>query len=174
MAKGWSTEINDTITVRDAFLAMTDFIGVFLSESEFSWNALIEHVQIPDGVARDAAGWPLWVESVSRTMRGLEPRSTLEPWVTSEGGPGFVIRRSYNFDSNEQITIDSAFACVGAYLQVFCSTAGEDSLTLFADTEIEADGGPFDAAAWGDWLSTVDGREIRRDASGPSGHRNTG
>lgn len=166
--------MNDTITVKVAFLAMVDFIGVVLSESQFAWDSLIEHVEIPDGVARGAAGWSLWVKSVDRIMRGLSPRSTLEPWVASEGGPGFVIFRSYDFNSDEKIVIESAFACVGAYLRVFRSTAGEDALTLFADTEIEADGGPFDAAAWGDWLSVVGGTEILQNGLGPSGPRSRG
>lgn len=161
--------MSETINAKLAFVAMTDFIGVVLSENEFAWNALIEHVRIPDGVARDAVGWPLWVESVDRIMRGLSPRSTLEPWVASEGGPGFWIFRSYDFDSDQLITIESAFACVEAYLRVFCSTAGEDALTLFADTEIEADGGPFDAAAWGDWLTVIGGAEIFVEGLGPSG-----
>ena len=42
-----------------------------------------------------------------------------------------------------------------AYLEIFQGTAGADSLTLIGDTEIEADGGPFDAAAWDDWLAAV-------------------
>ena len=92
---------------------------------------------------------------MDRITRGAKPRSTLEPWVASDGGPGSVVFRSYNFDSEEVITWESAFSCIGAYLRIFASTAGEDALTLFADTEIEADGGPFDAAAWDDWLSAV-------------------
>jgi len=29
-------------------------------------------------------------------------------------------------------------------------------LTLIADTDIEADGGPTDPAAWSDWLASVE------------------
>jgi len=148
-------EMSNTITVKSAFLAMTDFVGMVLADAQFSWGALVKAIRIPDGIARDAEGWHLWVESVNRITRGAKPRSTLEPWVAADGGPGFVVFRSYNFDSEKVITWESAFSCIGAYLRIFASTAGEDALTLFADTEIEADGGPFDAAAWDDWLSAV-------------------
>lgn len=139
------------ITVKEAFVAMTDYIGEVLSEGGFEFEALKGSLAMPEGQASLATGWPVWTKSVEQTIRGMPPRASFAaPEVR-----GGETHRLYDFECDHLITVEDAFTSMAAYVNIFASTAGEDSLTLFGDTEIEADGGPFDAAAWDDWLDAV-------------------
>ena len=48
-----------------------------------------------------------------------------------------------------------AFRAMSRFLLQFANRAGDDLLTLIGDVHIEPDGGPFDPAAWTDWLECV-------------------
>ena len=48
-----------------------------------------------------------------------------------------------------------AFRGMSEFLWRYAHRAGDDLITLVGDTEIEADGGPTDPAAWDDWLACV-------------------
>jgi hypothetical protein len=48
-----------------------------------------------------------------------------------------------------------AFLAMSEFLWRYAQRAGDDLITLVGDTEIEADGGPTDPAAWDDWLACV-------------------
>lgn len=52
-------------------------------------------------------------------------------------------------------TSRQAFLAMTDFIWKFAQRAGDDLLTLIGDTDIEADGGPFDPAAWDDWLASV-------------------
>lgn len=53
------------------------------------------------------------------------------------------------------ITDRQGFLAMVAFLQAFYERAGDDFATLMTDIEIQADGGPFDPAAWTDWTAAV-------------------
>ncbi len=59
-----------------------------------------------------------------------------------------------------------AFLAMSEFLWRYAQRAGDDLITLLGDTEIEADGGPTDPAAWDDWLACVrdvkTGRPLRQ------------
>jgi hypothetical protein len=48
-----------------------------------------------------------------------------------------------------------AFAAMSLFVNRFADRAGDDLLTLLGDLTLQTDGGPFDPAAWDDWLSCV-------------------
>lgn len=56
----------------------------------------------------------------------------------------------------QMITSREAFLAMTDFIWQFAQRAGDDLITLIGDTEIAAGGGPFDAAAWDDWLSSVE------------------
>jgi|GEM_PF-2151813 len=53
------------------------------------------------------------------------------------------------------ITSREAFLAMTDFIWRFAQRAGDDLTTLIGDTELAADGGPFDAAAWDDWQASV-------------------
>ena len=57
------------------------------------------------------------------------------------------------------LTEREAFAAMSLFINRFADRAGDDLLTLLGDLAVMPDGGPFDPAAWEDWLSCV--RSIR-------------
>lgn len=65
-------------------------------------------------------------------------------------------------DDPEQplLTEHQAFLAMTDYIWRYAQAAGDDLITLLGDTELEADGGPTDPAAWTDWRESVD--RIRR------------
>ncbi|NIJ11159.1 hypothetical protein FHU38_001503 [Saccharomonospora amisosensis] len=69
------------------------------------------------------------------------------------------------------LTPHEAFLAMTDFIWQFAQRAGDDLITLIGDTEIEADGGPFDPAAWEDWLTSVakirEGKPPREADGGP-------
>jgi hypothetical protein len=55
-----------------------------------------------------------------------------------------------------RITEREAFLAMTLFLNRFAERAGDDLLTLLGDITLMPDGGPFDPAAWEDWLSCVE------------------
>lgn len=143
------------VNVKTAFLAMTEFVWEILSQSDFDFQALLDSLRPPSGGARRSLSWPVWVRSVQTVTDGRKLRSTFGAWATSEVESYKPALRSYDFSSEDEISLEDGYLAMQAYLEIFQGTAGADSLTLIGDTEIEADGGPFDAAAWDDWLAAV-------------------
>lgn len=60
-----------------------------------------------------------------------------------------------DLDGELMITSREAFLAMTDFIWQFAQRAGDDLITLIGDTEIEEDGGPFDAAAWDDWQTSV-------------------
>jgi hypothetical protein len=56
----------------------------------------------------------------------------------------------YELDEHE------AFNAMRMFIQQFAETAGDDLLTLMADITARPDGGPFDPAAWTDWIRCME------------------
>ena len=58
-------------------------------------------------------------------------------------------------DAGDLLTAREAFLAMTDFIWEFAQRAGDDLLTLIGDTDLEADGGPTDPAAWQDWLVSV-------------------
>jgi hypothetical protein len=54
------------------------------------------------------------------------------------------------------LTVREAFLAMSDYIWRYGMSAGDDLITLIGDTELEADGGPKDPAAWDDWMASVE------------------
>ena len=68
----------------------------------------------------------------------------------------------YQLDERE------AFEAMIQFIERFMEEAGNDLLTLYADIQLQADGMPWDPAAWGDWLDSVQAvKEGRSPHPGP-------
>lgn len=143
------------VNVKTAFLAMTEFVWKILSQSNFDFQALLNSLSPLGGGTRRSLGWPVWVRSVQTVTDGRKLRSTSGAWAISQVESYKPALRSYDFSSEDEISLEDGYLAMQAYLDTFQGTAGADSLTLIGDTEIQVDGGPFDAAAWDDWLSAV-------------------
>jgi hypothetical protein len=50
----------------------------------------------------------------------------------------------------------AAFDAMRLFIEQFAVRAGDDLLTLLGDISPRPDGGPFDPAAWDDWLRCVE------------------
>jgi hypothetical protein len=74
--------------------------------------------------------------------------------------------RDFAYDSQalgyDTISLKEAFWAMSDFVWRFGQRAGDDLLTLIGDVSMRDDkfGGPFDQAAWSDWLDSVD--RIRR------------
>lgn len=53
------------------------------------------------------------------------------------------------------VTSKEAFLAMTEFIWRYGQSAGDDLITLVADTDLERDGMPTDPAAWGDWLDCV-------------------
>lgn len=62
-------------------------------------------------------------------------------------------------ENSHELTEREAFAAMSLFLNRYAERAGDDLLTLLGDIALRPDGGPFDPAAWEDWLSCV--RSVR-------------
>jgi hypothetical protein len=62
-------------------------------------------------------------------------------------------------EPSSYLTEREAFAAMSLFLNRFAERAGDDLLTLLGDLALMPDGGPFDPAAWEDWLSCI--RSVR-------------
>jgi hypothetical protein len=63
---------------------------------------------------------------------------------------------SLESNADQPLTPREAFLAMADYIWEYGQRAGDDLITLIGDTTIEADGGPFDPAAWTDWLRSVE------------------
>jgi hypothetical protein len=76
------------------------------------------------------------------------------------------------FVAADLITVRDAFYAMTDFIWKFANRAGDDLLTLLGDTDIMADGGPTDPAAWEDWKRSV--AKIREGVppreTGPNGY----
>ena len=53
------------------------------------------------------------------------------------------------------ITARQGFLAMIRFLEAFYARAGDDIPTLLTDLQIQQDGGPYDPAAWSDWIDAV-------------------
>jgi hypothetical protein len=71
-----SLEVDVTLTAREAFLVMTDFIWRFAQSAGDDLITLLGDTELEaDGQPSDAASWEDWMASVSRIRDGDPPRS---------------------------------------------------------------------------------------------------
>lgn len=73
---GSPTPDEETLTLRESFLAMTDFIWEFAKRAGDDLMTLIGDTGIEaDGGPTDPAAWDDWLASVAKIRAGKEPRS---------------------------------------------------------------------------------------------------
>lgn len=73
---GDPTPDEETLTLRESFLAMTDFIWQFAMRAGDDLMTLIGDTGIEaDGGPTDPAAWDDWLASVAKIRAGKEPRS---------------------------------------------------------------------------------------------------
>ena len=63
----------------------------------------------------------------------------------------------------DELNEREAFQAMTLFLNRSAERAGDDLLTLLADITLRPDGGPFDPAAWEDWLACV--RDVKSQGS---------
>jgi hypothetical protein len=69
-------EDDSSITVRQAFLALSDYVWRFAQSAGDDLLTLLGDTGIePDGGPTDPAAWDDWLISVERIRRGEEPRT---------------------------------------------------------------------------------------------------
>jgi len=71
--------VSDELTVREAFLAMSDFIWRYAQSAGDDLVTLLGDTELlDDGEPTDPAAWIDWMRSVERIKAGLPPRAAAE------------------------------------------------------------------------------------------------
>ena len=153
---------DESVTVRQAFLAMSELIWRFAESAGDDMGALLRYTALrADGPPVDPAAWADWLRCVSATKLGIPVRS--DAVIISGPNHAPIPDRARMFDSGllrafetDALSVHDAFLVVSDYLWEYSRTAGDDVLTLIGDTDIETDGIPFDAAALSEWMQSVE------------------
>lgn len=74
-----STSAQETLTTREAFLVMSDFIWRFAQRAGDDLITLLGDTALEaDGAPTDPAAWEDWVNCVDRIRSGVPPRADLK------------------------------------------------------------------------------------------------
>jgi hypothetical protein len=139
---------------------VADHITVQLTRDQalvlFDWLARTTSSGMPAPLVDQAEQRALWdLESVLESLLSEPSQADYVQRIATARDRVRDNDRESRASSSEALSTRQAFLAMTDYIWRYAQNAGDDLITLLGDTDIEADGGPTDAAAWDDWLASV-------------------